>query len=350
MAEENDDVKMDIRGSLSENFSAEDEGISAADTAMMPSDYEEPAEAEAVEAQVVDDSDEQEVEEPELEAPRAVAPPSDMNKAEREAFLNPTADNSHILQGYLSRRSLETRQEYERRRLEIEKIQKETEPLHNAYKKYQDDYKRLGLSPEQIYERSIEWDQAMRKDPKSTALEYLQSYGVSIDDLIEMDMPEPYEPAKQEANYLTKEDAEKIAEERVQKMLSEQQEKEVAVQTLNHVQQFMNTKPLFTSTDAQTAAQLEDRMAPVVQALNAQGGRSSQDILETAYNYVVKGDPMFAELERKLTATKDIKAQQAVTAKAKAASKTISGSVGSASPQVKVKDIRENLRRRLNGL
>lgn len=325
---------LNIRASLEENFDASDEGLSVSDTAMMPTDYEEEEEPEQQNAP---------------EVPLAVAPPSDMNKAEREAFLNPTNENAHILQGYLSRRSTETRQEYEKRRLELERLESQTKPLYETFQKYEDDYKRLGVSPRDVYERSIEWDQAMRKNPKETAVEWLQSYGISIDDLLDVDAAN-YAPEPEQANYLTKEDAERIAEERIQRMMAEQQQKEVAVQTLNQVQQFMSTKPLFTATDAQTASQLEERMAPIVQALNAQGGRSSQEILETAYNYVVKGDPVFSDLERKLTAPREIRTKQAQTAKAKAASRSISGSVGSASPQVKVKDIRENLRRRLQGL
>lgn len=339
--ETNEPTGLNIRESLAENFSAEDEGISVADTAMEPTDYTDN-----------DESEEEQSDQPVSQAPQAVAPPSDMNKEEREAFLNPTSANAHVLQGYLSRRSLETRQEYEKRRLEVERLQKQTEPLYQTYQKYEDDYKRLGVSPQQLLERSVEWDQAMRRNPRETALEYLQTYGITVDDLLDLDLPEQYnQPVEQQqSNYLTREEAERIAEERIQRMMEEQNQKEVAVQTLNQVQQFMSTKLLFTATDAQTAAQLEERMAPIVQALNQQGGRSSQEILETAYNYVVKGDPVFSDLERKLTAPRDVKAQQQATAKAKAASRSISGSVGSASPNVKVKDIRENLRRRLNGL
>jgi flagellar biosynthesis component FlhA len=192
----------------------------------------------------------------------------------------------------------------------------------------------------------------MRRNPRETALEYLQTYGITVDDLLDLDLPEQHnQPVEQQqANYLTRDEAERIAEERVQRMMDEQNQKEVAVSTLNEVQRFMSTKPLFTATDRQTASQLEERMAPIVQALTQQGGRSSQEVLETAYNYVVKGDPVFSDLERKLLAPRDVKAQQQATAKAKAASRSISGSVGSASPNVKVKDIRENLRRRLNGL
>lgn len=289
------------------------------------------------------------------EAPRAVAPPTDMNAQEREAFLNPTAQNAHILQSYLSRRSHETRTDYERRKAEVEKIQRQAKPLVDLYQKHEAEYKQLGLSPQALYERSIEWDQAMRENPVQTALEWLDAYGLTPQDLYALNnQAQGYENtqapiAPVNPGYLTKEEAERIAEEKMQSLLQEQQQKVVAEQTISFVQSFMQTKPLFTGTDAQTASQLEERMAPVVQALAQQGG-SPQEILETAYNYVVKGDPIFSELERKLSAADSVNSRKAETAKAKKASKSISGSVGSGSPRVSVKDIRENLRRRLAGL
>lgn len=277
----------------------------------------------------------------------AVAPPRDMNKEERDAFLNPTSENAHILQNYLSRRSYETRTDYERRKAEVEKIQRQTQPIFEAYQKHEQEYKQLGLSPQAVYERSIEWDMAMRENPVQAAIEWLDAYGITPNDLVN---GEYYPPEQQQpANYLTREEAEAIAEQKMQALMNEQQQKVVAEQTINFVQSFMQTKPLFTATDPQTAAQLEERMAPVVQALAQQGG-SPQEVLETAYNYVVKGDPVFSDLANKLAAADGVRSRKTETAKAKKASRSISGSVGSGSPRMSVKDIRENLRRRLNGI
>jgi len=282
------------------------------------------------------------------EGPRAVAPPTDMNAQEREAFLKPTSQNAHILQNYLSRRSYETRTEFERRKAEVEKLQRQTQPIFEAYERHQDEYKKLGLSPQTVYERSIEWDQAMRENPVQTALEWLNGYGLTLDQLYNQGYEEQPQQYQEDPGYLTREEAERIAEEKMQSLMQEQQQKVVAEQTINYVQSFMQTKPLFTATDAQTASQLEERMAPVVQALAQQGG-SPQEVLETAYNYVVKGDPVFSDLERKLAAADGVKSRKAETARAKKASRSISGSVGSGSPRMSVKDIRENLRRRLSG-
>ncbi len=317
-----------IRAALEERFRADDESRDISSTAV------EPTQAK-VEREINN------------EPTRLVAPPTDMNKEEREAFLNPTPKNAHVLQNYLSRRSHETRTSYEKQKAEVDKIQRQTKPIFDAYEKHQDEYRQLGLSPQAVYERSIEWDMAMRDNPVQTALEWLDAYGLTPNDLYNMQQ-EGYEAPAAQPGYLTREEAERIAEEKLQSVMEQQQQKVVAEQTINYVQSFMQTKPLFTATDAQTAAQLEERMAPVVQALAQQGG-SPQEVLETAYNYVVKGDPVFSDLERKLAAAGSVNSRKAETAKAKRASKSITGSVGSGSPRMSVKDIRENLRRRLSG-
>lgn len=327
---------LSIRESLAEKLDMKDEvNPSIARTAVEPT-----------QARV-----EREQSEQQSQTPTAVAPPRDMNKEEREAFLNPTSDNAHILQGYLSRRSYETRTDYERRKAEVDKLQRQTQPIFEAYQKHEQEYKQLGLSPQAVYERTIEWDMAMRENPMQAALEWLDAYGITPNDLMNGQQygDQQYQQPEQAANYLTREEAEAIADQKMQSFMEQQQQKVVAEQTIGFVQSFMQTKPLFTATDPQTAAQLEERMAPVVQALAQQGG-SPQEILETAYNYVVKGDPVFSDLANKLAAADGFKSRKTETARAKKASRSISGSVGSGSPRMSVKDIRENLRRRLNGL
>lgn len=328
---------LSIRESLAEKLDMKDEvNPSISRTAVEPT-----------QARVEREENEQQ----QSQTPAAVAPPRDMNKEEREAFLNPTAENAHILQSYLSRRSYETRTDYERRKAEVEKLQRQTQPIFEAYQKHEQEYKQLGLSPQAVYERSIEWDMAMRDNPVQAAIEWLDAYGITPNDLLNGQQygEQQYQQPTQAPGYLTREEAEAIAEQKMQSFMEQQQQKVVAEQTIGFVQSFMQTKPLFTATDPQTAAQLEERMAPVVQALAQQGG-SPQEILETAYNYVVKGDPVFSDLANKLAAADGIKSRKTETAKAKKASRSISGSVGSGSPRMSVKDIRENLRRRLNGI
>jgi len=272
-----------------------------------------------------------------------LAPPADMNAAEKEAFLNPTAANAHILQSYLNRRAYETRSDYSRKMQEVEQLKKQTTGLYETIKQYEDEYARDGISIADVTKRAVAWDKAMQTDPVQTALDWLDSYGVRLEDLAGYQQQAPEQP-----QYLTREDAERIAEERYQSIQSEQQKKAVEYYNQQVVNSFMSNKPLFR--DPETAAQLEAEMAPVVQALNATGRYSSpEQVLETAYNYVVNGNPTFSGLVQKMAAKPVIEQQQQAVAKAKQAAKSISGSAGSGSPRIVAKSLRDNLQRRMGG-
>lgn len=272
-----------------------------------------------------------------------LAPPADMNAAEKEAFLNPTPANAHILQSYLNRRAYETRSDYSRKMQEVEQLKKQTTGLYDTIKQYEDEYARDGISIADVAKRAVAWDKAMQTDPVQTALDWLDSYGVRIEDLAGYQQQAPQQP-----QYLTREDAERIAEERYQSIQSEQQKKAVEYYNQQVVNSFMSNKPLFR--DPETAAQLEAEMAPVVQALNATGRYSSpEQVLETAYNYVVNGNPTFSGLVQKMAAKPVIEQQQQAVAKAKQAAKSISGSAGSGSPRIVAKSLRDNLQRRMGG-
>jgi len=279
-----------------------------------------------------------------VEPPTPLAPPADMNAAEKEAFLNPTAANAHILQSYLNRRAYETRSDYSRKMQEVEQLKKHTSGLYETIKQYEDEYAREGLSINDVTRQAIAWDRAMQKDPISSAIDWLDAYGLTVNDLLQKQQAQP----QQAPQYLTREEAERIAEERYQKIQSEQQKKAVDYYNQQVVTSFMNNKPLFR--DPETASQLEAEMAPVVQALNATGRYSSpEQVLETAYNYVVNGNPTFSGLVQKMTAKPVIEQQQAVVQKAKQAAKSISGSAGSGTPRLNSKSIGDNLRRRFHG-
>lgn len=277
-------------------------------------------------------------------AQQAYAPPADMNAAEKEAFLNPTSANAHILQSYLNRRAYETRSDYSRKMKEVEQLRQQTAGLYDTIKQYENDYAKSGISIADITKRAVAWDKAMQADPVSTAMEWLESYGLTINDLAN----NAYQQPQAQPNYLTKEDAERIAEERFQAIQNEQQKKAIDYYNQQVVNSFMNSKPLFR--DPETASQLEAEMAPVVQALNATGRYSSpEQVLETAYNYVVNGNPTFSGLVQKMTAKPVIEQQQQVVEKAKKAAKSISGSAGSGTPRVTSNNLRDNLRRRFSG-
>lgn len=305
---------------------------------------EEPESEEATE-EATEESDAPAVESEPIVEPQKplLAPPADMNAAEKEAFLNPTPANAHVLQSYLNRRAYETRSDYSRKMQEVEQLKRQTAGLYETIKQYEDDYAKDGISIADVTRRAVAWDKAMQKDPVSTALDWLNSYGVNLEDL------KNYQPQQQQPpQYLTKEEAERIAEERYQAIQSEQQKKAIEYYNQQVVNSFMSSKPLFK--DPETASQLEAEMAPVVQALNATGRYSSpEQVLETAYNYVVNGNPTFSGLVQKMAAKPVIEQQQAAVQKAKQAAKSISGSAGSGSPRIVAKTLRDNLQRRMGG-
>jgi hypothetical protein len=275
-------------------------------------------------------------------------PPADMRAEEREAFLNPTAANAHVLQGYLNRRAYETRSDYSRKMAEVEELKRQTSGIYDVIKQYETDYAKQGISLGDIAKRSIAWDKAMQNNPVETAIEWLESYGLTIDDIAGYQPQNgDYQP-QQNPGYLTRQEAERIAEERMQAIMQQQEQKAVELFNQRVVESFMNTKPVFK--DPETASQIEAEMAPIVQALTGTGRYSSpEQILETAYNYVINGNPAYSSLVHKMTAKPVIEQQQAVAQKAKAASRSISGSPGSGTPRIQTKDLRENLRRRLIG-
>ena len=332
--------KIDLRSSLNQNFEAKDEEI----------EVDEPEVEETPEP--AEESPQQETApEPQPVVERIpLVPPADMNKMEKEAFLNPTPDNAHILQQYMNRRAYETRTDYQRKMQEVEDMRKQTSGVFDTIKQYEQEYAKEGISLGDIAKRSIAWDKAMRDNPVETAREWLQSYGVDIDDLIN-NVPaqgQQQEYSQTQPSYLTKEEAERIAEEKFRAVQAEQEKNAVAYYNQRVVESFVNSKPLFK--DPETAAQLEAEMAPIVQALSGTGRYSSpEEILNTAYNYVVAGNPTFSSLNSAMTAKPVIDQKVAAAQKAKAASKSISGSAGSGTPRVQTKDLRDNLRRRMSG-
>lgn len=276
-------------------------------------------------------------------------PPADMRAEEKAAFLNPTPDNAHVLQSYLNRRAYETRSDYSRKMAELEEQRRNTAQIYDVIKQYETDYAKEGIALSDVARRSIAWDRAMQNNPVETAREWLEAYGVDINQLVNYQPENGYEPQYQpQQNYLTREDAERIAEERMQAVMQQQEQKAVEYFNQRVVESFMNSKPVFR--DPETASQIESEMAPIVSALKGTGRYNSpEDILETAYNYVINGNPVYSSLVRQMTAKPMIEQKQAVAQQAKAASRSISGSPGSGTPRLEIKDLRENLRRRFIG-
>lgn len=333
---------LSIRDALSKNFNKEDDAVVSEAT-----EHNNPEETEAApeaETQTVEATATQE--QPPVERIPLV-PPADMNKAEKEAFLNPTAENAHVLQQYMNRRAYETRSDYQRRVEEVENLRKQTSSFYDSIKQHEDYYAKQGISISDVARRSVAWDRAMQANPVQTALEWLESYGLNPNDLVANAQEGQLQQA-QPANYLTREEAERIAEEKFKTYQDQQQQNAVAYYNERVVESFMNNKPLFR--DRETASQLEAEMAPIVTALTSTGKYSSpEEILETAYNYVVNGNPTFSSLHNAMTAKPIVEQKAVAVQKAKAASRTITGSPGSGNPRVVAKDLRDNLRRRFGG-
>jgi hypothetical protein len=329
--------KLSIRDALDKAFEEADKKAAEEEDDTPEADEEEDK-AEEVEAAPVEAKPER----------IPVVPPADMNKAEKEAFLNPTPENAYILQQYMNRRAYETRTDYQRKMQEVEQLKSQTSGIYDTIKQYENDYAREGISIGDIAKRSIAWDKAMKSNPIQTAIEWLDSYGVNLNDLASYQPQDGYQPQQPQGQYLTREEAERIAEEKLQAAQAEQQKNAVAYYNERIVESFVAAKPLFK--DPETASQLEAEMAPIVSALTSTGKYSSpEEILETAYNYVVAGNPTFSSLNQAMTARPAIEQKQAAVQKAKAASRSISGSAGSGTPRMQIKDIRDNLRRRMSG-
>lgn len=328
-----EEEKVSIRQALSKQFKKEDDAIVS--DAVEHNNPEVQESTEAIEAAPIVER-------------IPVVPPADMNKAEKDAFLNPTPANAHILQQYMNRRAYELRSDHQRHMVEIEQMKSQTSSVLDTIKQYESDYAKQGISLGDIAKRSIAWDQAMKSNPVQTALEWLDSYGLDLNDLSQQQQQDLQQGYQQPQNYLTREEAERIAEEKFQAYQQEQQQSAVAYYNERVVESFMSAKPLFR--DPETASQLETEMAPIVSALTSTGRYSSpEEILETAYNYVVAGNPTFSSLNQAMTAKVVMDQKQAVVQKAKSASRSISGSAGSGTPKVVSKDLRDNLRRRFGG-
>lgn len=336
---EREPAELSIREKLKEQLAKSPNDEAASDTAK---------EAEQVSDEATEETPVA-VEQMAAQTPPPMVPPADMNAMEKEAFLNPTPNNAHILQAYLNRRAYETRSDYSRKMAEVEKLKQQATVLYDTIKQYEDDYAKDGISLGDVARRSIAWDKAMQNNPVETALDWLESYGLSVNDLANVTQQQQQQqqlPPQQ--NYLTREEAERLAEERYHALHQEQQKKAVELFNQRVVESFIASKPLFR--DPETASQLEAEMAPVVQALNQTGRYTSpEQVLETAYNYVVNGNPTFSGLVQKMTAKSQIQQQQQVVQKAKQAAKSITGSAGSGSPRIQAKDLRDNLQRRMTG-
>lgn len=278
-------------------------------------------------------------------APSPIAAPSDMNAEERAAFANPTAENAHIIQGFVSRRAYETRTDYQRQTQTLQNREKEVSGILEVVAPVRDTYARKGISPQDIVRRSIAWDNAFAADPIAAAREYLAAYGVDPAALIggQNGQQQQQRPA---ANYLTREEAQALANDAaknaVTSHLETERQRTVAETNVTLVNSFIAKQPLFR--DPGTAAQLEPLMAPVIANLRAtQPQLQGEALLQSALDFVTKTHPTFSGLIAQMNAKSEVDQKTAEAEKAQRASRSISGGPGSGSPKRTFKNFRENL-------
>lgn len=280
---------------------------------------------------------------PTTPAPEPVLPPGDMSAKEKEMFsqLPPEA------QAYLSRRSYETRADYSRKTQALSEREKSISDILSVIDPIKDEYIRNGISVPDLVRRTLAWDKALKNNPVQAAKEYLEAYGIDPREL--SSGTEIQAQAASQGQYLTPEQAEAIAEQKINLAFEKKQQEALLQNTWTDVQSFLSAKPLFR--DPGTAQQIEAEMAPIASAFKQQNPQlSNKDILEKAYQVAVAANPAFSVLVQKLDAKPELERRSADAERALQASRSISGGPGSGTPKLQAKNMRENLRLRMNGV
>jgi hypothetical protein len=268
------------------------------------------------------------------ESPKII-PPADMRPDERDAFTK--ADPK--LQGYLSRRALEIRQQLSTQGEQLAGKGREYAQLDSVVTpEVRQNLARMNLSVPTLVENSLAWHSAMKTNPVAAAQEWLEAHGLTPEELITARNGQAPQP-KEQPKYLTAEEAQRIADERFEARMRERDERESQRQGLDTIATTVNSwvksKPAFS--DPGTAAQLEAAMAPRIERLRALDPNMSEvEALEEAYQHTISKDPQFSALNSQLTAKPTIET-------AKRASRSIHGGPGSGSPKQKYDNFRENL-------
>lgn len=271
--------------------------------------------------------------------------PGTMTAEEKAVFekLDPVA------QRYVARRAHETHVDYTRKTMEIAEREKALEGNGKKYQAFEetlapvrDSYAKKGISEVDLVRRAIAWDQAFERNPIQAAREYLDSWGIDPSELAGA------QPAavQQESTSEPPQDIKEVVRQQLLEEKRIQDQITASERNANAVQSFVSSKPLFS--DPGTATRLEAAMDPIVQGLiRSNPGASPAEILETAYNYVTKGDPQFSELIQRYEAKNQAERTKQDAIKAQNASRSVTGGPGSGSPITKYDNVRDNLRARL---
>lgn len=271
-------------------------------------------------------------------APTMIAPPADMKAEEKEAFSKLSPE----MQAYVSRRAYEYQSDHTRKIAQVQEIARRYQDLDQIITpELQNEYARKQVSVPQLVQNAIAWDREFARDRISAAKDYLEQWGIDPEELLNAPSYAP------EPQYLTREEAQSLAEEQARKIIEEQQQGVLLHQNWNAVESFIKSKPLFS--DPQTSQQAEEAIANEIVGLKAQGFQgSTSQLLEAAYERVSKLHPVFSNLLNQANQRQEAERQAAEAEKARLASRSIKGSPGQGTPQVKSGSLREALERNLS--
>lgn len=278
---------------------------------------------------------------PEREVIPPVLAPADMTNEEKEIFSK--ADPK--LQSYLSRRAYEIRSTLSREAQKIQEKAKNYEGLERVIEPNREYLAMKKLSPQAVVESAIAWERAFERDKLGAAKEYLAAQGVDLYELMEGEGEQ--RPTQQQKQIDPEAIKQEIWNEINQKFQVEQEARSTEA-NLSAVERFKSSKILFK--DPNTAAQLEADLAPIVESLARQNpGAKAEVVLETAYNYVTKGNDTYSRLLESYGQREKAEAAREAAEKAKQSSKSITGGLAGSNPSTKGLDFREELRLRMQG-
>jgi hypothetical protein len=274
------------------------------------------------------------------EAIPPIAAPADMSPDEKDMFTK--ADPK--LQSYLSRRAYENRAALSREMQKIQEKGRVYEGLEKAIEPHRDYLYKLGVTPETALNRAVAWDRAVSQDRIGGAKEWLAAHGIDPYELID----ENTQPQQQQYQQIDPEKIKQEVFEEINHKFMLEQESRATEENMNAVEKFKSSKILFK--DPNTALQLEADLAPVIESLVRKNPKARpEEVLETAYNYVTKGDEKYSALLNAYNQREKAEQARAESEKAKLASKTITGGLAGSSPAKQGLSFRDELRLRVQG-
>lgn len=288
----------------------------------VPDDLGEESEVEAKTVKTDEKAETDKTEQTE-DKPLKILPPAQFNESQKKEFEKLTPQ----MQAAVSKMAYDMRSELSRQ----SQFSQPLKPVLDTYQKYAPEYQKAGIGLDKVVTNAIEWDRALSNPNPSARKQavraFIQAYEVDPVDLLD-DSDSGYQP---EQNYqqsqpqLSPEALEQMIEQKLAMKEQAQKQIQFAQSAQSAIQDFVGKNPLFQ--DANTGSQLEQAMAPYVNAFYVSNPNSAPlQILKQAYNIVVSDDnlPFKALLAQSKTAEQAAK-EKGEAEKALNASKSITG-------------------------